>query len=49
MLFTIVKDTTTASEEYFMEKALNLISGKISAAFEAAGYDGTYGREAVCT
>ena len=47
MMFAIVKDTTTASEEYFMEKVLDLISGKMAAAFEAAGYDRTYGRVTV--
>ena len=30
-----------------MEKVLDLISGKMAAAFEAAGYDRTYGRVTV--
>ena len=45
--FGIVKGTKTASEEYTMEKILNLISAKMADAFEAAGFDRSYGRVTV--
>ena len=45
--FGIMKGTKTASEEYTMEKILNLISAKMADAFEAAGFDRSYGRVTV--